>query len=178
MRLVLAAALAGLLATPGLAIELTSPDVKDGASFDLKFVCSQQGGQGISPALAWTGVPAGAKSLAVTIHDPDAPVSGGFWHWLTVDIPPTATGLDQGAGSGGTLPAGAMALPSGTKKPGYIGPCPPQGDGPHHYMITVMATDLAPTLAPGLTREQFLAQAKGHLLTSATIGGLFARAYQ
>jgi hypothetical protein len=58
-----------------------------------------------------------------------------------------------------------------------MGPCPPQGDGPHHYLITVMATDLEPTLAPGLTREAFLVASKGHLLTSATIGGLFAREY-
>ena len=53
----------------------------------------------------------------------------------------------------------------------------PQGDGPHHYLITVMATDLEPTLQPSLTRDQFLAAAKGHLLSSATIGGLFAREY-
>lgn len=137
MRLIVAAALA-LLAAPACAIELSSPDVKDGASFDTRFVCPQYGGQGISPALEWTGVPAAARSLAVTIHDPDAPVAGGFWHWLTVDIPATATGLEQGAGSGGSLPAGATALPNGSKKPGYIGPCPPAGPA-HHYDITVWA---------------------------------------
>ena len=58
-----------------------------------------------------------------------------------------------------------------------MGPCPPQGDGPHNYLITVMATALEPTLAAGLTRDQFLAAAKGKLLASATIAGLYAREY-
>lgn len=174
MRLLLAAAV-GLLASPAFAIELTSPDVKDGASFDLKFVCSDQGGQGVSPALAWTGVPTAAKSLAVTIHDPDAPMAGGFWHWLTVDIPPTATGLAQGAGSGGALPAGAVALPNGTKKPGYIGPCPPAGPA-HHYDITVWALPNAKAaVTSGMAPGDVGAWLEKAAIDKATITPVFAK---
>ncbi len=174
MRLLLAAAF-GLFVTPAFAFQLTSPDVKDGASFDLKFVCGDQGGQGVSPALEWTDVPAAAKSLAVTIHDPDAPLEGGFWHWLTVDIPPTATGLDQGAGSGGTLPAGAVALPNGTKKPGYIGPCPPAGAA-HHYNITVWALpDAQAAVTADMAPGDVGAWLEKTALDKATITPVFAK---
>jgi hypothetical protein len=83
--------------------------------------------------------------------------------------------LKEGDGTAGTGFTGGSGTRSNAN---YVGPCPPQGDGPHHYLITVMATDLEPNLPAGLTREQFLTQSKGHLLTSATIGGLFARAYK
>jgi hypothetical protein len=109
------------------------------------------------------------------MYDVDGQYGAGVSHWVAYNIAPTAAGLAEGDGSAG------KGFTGGSNTRGmanYMGPCPPQGDGPHHYLITVMATDLEPTLASGLTREAFLAAAKGHLLTSATIGGLFARAYQ
>ncbi|MVU79531.1 YbhB/YbcL family Raf kinase inhibitor-like protein [Nocardia sp. ET3-3] len=88
-----------------------------------------------APHLAWTGAPAGAKSFAVTMFDPDAPTGAGFWHWMNWDIPSTAKDFTSGAaGVAGTNDAGV---------PGYLGPCPPAGDKPHHYEISVLALDTA-----------------------------------
>ena len=137
-RFVLAAAMISA-ATPVLAMNLSSSDVKDGAVFDTKFVCAKFNGTSVSPQLSWSGVPTSAKSLAVTMFDPDAGTKG-FWHWLVADIPTSATGLPTGAGSeGGALPAGATPLPNGAGKAAYAGPCPPTGTGPHHYQITLYA---------------------------------------
>ena len=108
------------------------------------------------------------------MYDIDGQFGAGVSHWVAYNIPAASTGLKEGDGAGGTGFTGG----AGTRgNANYVGPCPPQGDGPHHYLITVMAADLDPSLPAGLTRDQFLAQAKGHLLTSATIGGLFAREY-
>src|SRR3954463_2669258 len=94
--------------TPGFT--LSSPDLKNG-TFDAKFILNGFGctGQNISPALEWSNVPAGTKSLALQVFDPDAPTGSGFWHWAVYDIPPTATGLPQGAGNNSNqLPTGAF----------------------------------------------------------------------
>lgn len=176
MRLALAAALT-LLASPALAFEVTSPDVTDGASVPAKFVCSQYGGQNVSPALSWTGAPAGAQSFAVTIHDPDAPVPGGFWHWVVADIPASATGLGQNAGApGGTgLPAGTTPLPNGAKQPSYIGPCPPAGS-PHHYEITVWALpDAKAAVTADMTAGDIGAWLAKAAIGKATITPIYAK---
>jgi len=127
---------------------LSSPDLASG-SFDTKFVLNGFGctGKNVSPALAWSGVPDGTKSLALQVHDPDAPTGAGFWHWAVYNIPPTATGLAQGAGnSPTTLPAPAYGgntdfLDTGATgvNGNYGGPCPPTGDAPHHYIFTLYA---------------------------------------
>ena len=143
LRLALSAAVLTVLTAPAFALELTSPDVSDGQLFPQKFVCAAQGGENVSPAYAWSGVPAEARSLAITIHDPDAPREGGFWHWLLVDIPPTATGIAQGAAAAGKVPvAGAVPLPNGAGHANYDGPCPPAGK-PHHYVTTLYALPMA-----------------------------------
>ena len=101
----------------------------------------------MSPALEWRNVPAGTKSLALQIHDPDAPTGSGFWHWGVYNLPPTTTGLAQGAGnSPATLPAPAFGGNTDFQDTGatgangnYGGPCPPVGDKPHRYLFTVYA---------------------------------------
>jgi len=169
---------------------LTSTSIRDGQVIPMRFggddqkrACSPRTpekicpcpGQNVSPQLSWAGAPAGTKSFAILMYDIDGQFGAGVSHWVAYNIAPTATGLPEGDGTKGLGFTGG----AGTRgNANYVGPCPPQGDGPHHYLITVMATDLAPDLPAGLTREQFLATAKGHLLTSATIGGLFARSYQ
>lgn len=127
---------------------LSSPDLASG-SFDNKYVLNGFGcsGGNISPALEWRNVPVGTKSLAVQIHDPDAPTGSGFWHWAVYNIPPTASGLPQGAGNlPSTLPAPAFGGNTDFQDTGatgangnYGGPCPPVGDKPHRYMFTVYA---------------------------------------
>ena len=137
----LVAALIG--ASPAKKFTLTSTDVHQGKKIAAAQVANSFGcsGQNISPALSWSFAPAGTKSFAVTMYDPDAPTGSGFWHWVVYNIPANATGLPAGAGdaSKNLLPAGTVQGPTDTGAPGYLGPCPPAGDKPHHYLITVYA---------------------------------------
>jgi len=127
---------------------LSSPDLASG-TFATKFILNGFGctGQNVSPQLVWSNVPPGTKSLQLQVHDPDAPTGSGFWHWAVYNIPPTTTGLAQGAGnSPSLLPAGAYGgntdfLDTGATggNGNYGGPCPPAGDAPHHYNFTLYA---------------------------------------
>jgi Raf kinase inhibitor-like YbhB/YbcL family protein len=101
------------------------------------FGCS---GKNVSPALKWSGAPKDTKGYALTMYDPDAPTGSGWWHWVVINIPATATELPEGTGNdGGKLPSGAMQVKTDFGKAGYGGPCPPQGDKPHRYVFTVYA---------------------------------------
>ena len=105
------------------------------------FGCS---GGNISPEVRWSGAPAGTKSFAVTMFDPDAPTGSGFWHWVVFNIPPTATDLPKNAGDlkASLMPPGTVQSRTDFGVPGYNGPCPPPGDRPHRYVITVFALDV------------------------------------
>ncbi|MFB9992588.1 YbhB/YbcL family Raf kinase inhibitor-like protein [Deinococcus oregonensis] len=136
-------------------LNLTSPSFANGGVYPGEQVASGFGctGPNTSPALNWTGVPAGTQSLVLTKYDPDAPTGSGFWHWAVYNIPATATGLAAGAGStGGTLPAGALQLNNDGGAPGFVGACPPVGDKPHRYVFTLYALsktlDLPVTASP------------------------------
>ncbi len=130
-------------------MKLTSNSFRDGdylgqehiLSADYGFGC---GGGNKSPQLRWEEAPAGAKSFALTCFDPDAPTGSGFWHWVVVNIPPDVTELPPDAGNpaSGKLPAGALQVRTDFGKPGYGGPCPPQGDHPHRYLFTVHAVSM------------------------------------
>ena len=124
---------------------LTSPDVHQGHQIAQQFAFGGMGctGSNVSPALSWSGAPAKTRSYAVTIYDPDAPTGSGWWHWIVYNIPASVTKLDAGAGdeSRHLLPAGAAQGHNDGGMVGYMGPCPPAGDKPHHYHITVFALD-------------------------------------
>ncbi len=147
---------AGEARAQATAFTLSSPDLA-GQNFPTPFILGAFGctGANVSPALVWSNVPAGTKSLALQVHDPDAPTGSGFWHWAIYDLPATATGLPQGAGnSAATLPAGAYGGNTDFVDTGatggngnYGGPCPPQGDKPHRYVFTLYALAM-PQLAP------------------------------
>jgi Raf kinase inhibitor-like YbhB/YbcL family protein len=130
-----------------MAFKVISDSFKDGdylgkdhvMSADFGFGCA---GGNKSPHLKWSGAPEGTKSFAITCYDPDAPTGSGFWHWLVVNIPPNVTELALGAGSaGGNMPAGSLQTRTDCGKPGYAGPCPPEGDHPHRYLFTVFAVN-------------------------------------
>ncbi len=98
-------------------------------------------GGNLSPALSWSGAPAGTKSFALLMHDPDAPTGGaGWWHWVVYDIPPTQSSLPAGAGDPQKrlLPAGAVQGHTDFGTAGYGGPCPPPGK-PHRYYLRLYA---------------------------------------
>lgn len=98
-------------------------------------------GRNVSPSLAWKDPPAGTKSFAVTVYDPDAPTGSGWWHWIVFDIPGDVRSLPAGAGDPGSarLPKGAVQSVTDFGTPGWGGPCPPKGDRPHRYVFTVHA---------------------------------------
>jgi Raf kinase inhibitor-like YbhB/YbcL family protein len=122
---------------------LTSPDVEEGGTIAKEQVFNAFGctGENVSPALSWTGAPSDTKSFAVTLYDPDAPTGSGWWHWVIFNIPESVAELPKGAGdpASGKAPAGSVQSRTDYGTPGYGGPCPPEGDSPHHYIFTVYA---------------------------------------
>ncbi|MEP7061851.1 MAG: YbhB/YbcL family Raf kinase inhibitor-like protein [Betaproteobacteria bacterium] len=130
---------------------LSSPDLANG-TFATQYTLNGFGcsGQNISPELQWSNVPDGTKSLALQVYDPDAPSGSGFWHWAIYDISPATTGLARGAGNNAALlPQGAFGGTTDLFDTGltdgngnYGGPCPPQGDAPHHYIFTLYAVSV------------------------------------
>ena len=98
-------------------------------------------GANVSPQLSWSNPPEGTKGYAITIYDKDAPTGSGWWHWLVFDLPATTLSLPAGAGdpAKNMMPAGAIQSRTDLGAPGYGGPCPPPGHGPHQYVVTVYA---------------------------------------
>ena len=123
--------------------QLSSPDIKAGGRIDKKFEFNGFGcdGENKSPALKWSGAPAGTKSFAVTVYDPDAPTGSGWWHWSVINLPAGVDALkpDAGAVGGANLPKGASQVRTDFGAAGWGGTCPPQGDKPHRYIFTVHA---------------------------------------
>lgn len=119
---------------------LTSTDIAEGQKMSARQVFKGFGcdGGNQSPQLAWSNPPAGTKSFVVTAYDPDAPTGSGWWHWVVFNLPAATTKLDTGAGSGGTLPRGAIQSRTDYGVPGFGGACPPPG-APHHYIFKVTA---------------------------------------
>jgi Raf kinase inhibitor-like YbhB/YbcL family protein len=132
-----------VLSSPASAFEISSPAIGGNGTVPLKHTANAFGctGENISPSLVWKDVPADAKSLALTMYDPDAPTGSGFWHWLVVNIPVSTTELPEGAGEpgNGKLPPGSVQARGDAGVAGYFGPCPPQGDAPHRYVFTIFA---------------------------------------
>jgi Raf kinase inhibitor-like YbhB/YbcL family protein len=123
------------------AMELTSSDLAPSAQIAAAQIYPRCGVQNVSPALTWSGVPAGTKSLVLTMIDMD--VKPADWsHWIVVDLPPSTTTLPRGTAH---LPAGAKAIVSNFGDAFYDGPCPPNGTGVHHYRFTIWAMPSAKT---------------------------------
>ena len=127
-----------------MALTLRSSSFNDGDYLSGKHTLSSEFGFGcdgnnLSPELHWEGIPNGTKSLAITCYDPDAPTGSGFWHWVVVNIPPETVSLREGSD---TLPGGALETRTDFGKPGYGGPCPPEGDHPHRYIFTLFSVSV------------------------------------
>lgn len=91
-----------------------------------------------SPQLSWSGVPAGTRSFAVTVYDPDAPTGSGWWHWTVLGIPAAVTSLAEGASGRSALPSGSVELTNDYGTKGFGGACPPPGEM-HRYVFTIHA---------------------------------------
>jgi Raf kinase inhibitor-like YbhB/YbcL family protein len=134
-------------------------------------------GKNVSPALRWEGVPAEAKSLALTVYDPDAPTGSGFWHWVVVDIPVETTSLSTGAGqaTGDRMPQGAIPMLNDYGTRGFGGWAPPKGDKAHRYIFEIHALSV-PTLGIPAEATNAIARFMIHLnrIASATLTGYYA----
>ena len=130
-------------------------------------------GENVSPALSWANPPAGTKSYALLMFDPEGRPPGGVSHWVAYGIPASVTGFAEGEVSKPSDKyVGGQSL---MKLPSYFGPCTPPG-APHHYTFTLIATDLEPTaLQPGMTRDEVIKALDGHAKGAAGLIGTFSK---
>jgi len=158
---------------------LTSTDFTEGTTLANAQVFNEFGCKGgnVSPALAWSGAPAGTQSFALLMHDPDAPTGSGWWHWIVYNIPPGTYALAAGAGDPkkGQMPAGAVQGRNDYGSAGYGGPCPPPGS-PHHYNFTLYALKVAKLEVPqGASAALIGFNARAHALAEARLTGMYGR---
>jgi Raf kinase inhibitor-like YbhB/YbcL family protein len=144
--------------------ELSSSAFDAGQPIPRKYTCE---GENAAPPLSWSSPPDGTRSLALIVHDPDAP-SGDFVHWVAWNIDPAAGGLEEGAHAPGE---GV----SGFGENGYAGPCPPPGHGAHRYFHELFALDTEVDLPEGASREQLEDAIDGHVLGATELVGTYER---
>jgi Raf kinase inhibitor-like YbhB/YbcL family protein len=160
------------------AFTITSPSFKDGERLATKMAGNNKQnpncvGENVSPALSWANPPAGTKSYALMMFDPEGRPPGGVSHWVAYGIPVSVTGFAEGEVSKQTENyVGGKSL---MNLPHYFGPCTPPG-APHHYTFTLIATDLEPNaLQPGLTRDELIKALDGHAKGATGIIGTFSK---
>jgi Raf kinase inhibitor-like YbhB/YbcL family protein len=166
-----------------LTMTLRSSAFAEGEMIPKEFTCD---GAGMSPPLEWSGVPQGAKRLALICEDPDAPM-GTFTHWVAVDLPFSLKGLKESVPAEPVIPAASMVVNGEAEvktagqqgkndfgKLGYGGPCPPSGT--HRYVFRIYALDAAIEPDAGsLTRSDVLKAIKGHILAEGRLIGRYSR---
>ena len=171
-----------------LTISVTSPLYEEDGRFPQNYTCY---GEEISPPVEWSGVPDGAKSIAVIFEDLDVSTridrgSLGSWsHWVLFAIPPDATGIEEGA-STGSLPSGVREGTNDDRHLGYSSPCVLQAaDGvgsdfraktiPHRLVFSVYALDKTVDLEPGATKSELLQAIDGNILAGGRLMAKFAK---
>jgi Raf kinase inhibitor-like YbhB/YbcL family protein len=157
-----------------MALTITSPAFANGHEIPSDYTCE---GADVSPALAWGGAPAGTKSLALIVDDPDAPDPAKpkmTWvHWVLYNLPADSRGLAE-AIEPASLPAGTREGKNDWKRTGYGGPCPPIGR--HRYFFKLFALD---TTLPDLrnpTKAELEKAMSGHILEKVELMGLYQKA--
>ena len=151
-------------------LTVTSTAFEDGGTIPTEFTCA---GAGTSPQIAWSGAPSGTQAYALIMDDPDAPLPGGFTHWVVYDLPASTTSLDAGAPEVNDL-AGGKQGQNGRGTLAYTGPCPPAGS-PHHYHFRVYALDAPLGIADGAGKDAVVLAMKQHAIADGEIVGLFGR---
>ena len=158
---------------------LTSTDFTEGGTLANSQVFNEFGckGANVSPALAWSGAPAGTQSFALLMHDPDAPTGSGWWHWVVYNIPPGIGSLPAGAGDPkkGLMPKGAVQGRTDYGSVGYGGPCPPPGK-PHHYNFRQYALKVPKLEVPeGASAALIGFNVRAQALGEAQLTGMYGR---
>ncbi len=144
-------------------LTVTSSAFQDNGPIPAEYTCD---GADKSPPLSWSKVPAGTKSIAILVEDPDAP-GGTFTHWMVTDLPPTTTSLAAAT----ALPQGAMAAKNSKGDKKYTGPCPPSGM--HHFHFHVYALDM--TIPEAGSKAELLATIDGHVLAEGELVGTYEK---
>lgn len=145
-------------------MELTSPAFSHGQPIPAKYTCD---GEDVSPPLTIAGVPADAKSLALIVDDPDAPM--GTWvHWIVYNISPSVQEIAEHA-----VPEGSLGGTTSWGQTGYGGPCPPSGT--HRYFFKLYALDAALQSAAAPDKDSLERAMEGHLLAQAKLVGTYQR---
>jgi Raf kinase inhibitor-like YbhB/YbcL family protein len=154
-------------------LNIVSPSFSQDGTIPSHHTCD---GANLSPALEWTGVPEGTKSLALIVDDPDAPDPAApkmTWvHWVLYNIPPGAKGLKEGIVAA-ELPAGALQGYNDWKRAGYGGPCPPIGK--HRYFFRLYALDTVLDDLAYPTKAKLEKSLQGHVIAGAELVGLYQR---
>jgi Raf kinase inhibitor-like YbhB/YbcL family protein len=153
-----------------MSLSLSSSSFPNGGDIPKQFTCD---GADVSPQLAWTNPPAGAKSFALLVDDPDAPV-GNWNHWTMWNIPENLHSLPEGVSKIPRLPDGSEQGKNDFRKIGYNGPCPPPGK-PHRYFFKLFALDAKLEVKPGATKQNLESAMKGHILAQAEWMGRYGR---
>jgi Raf kinase inhibitor-like YbhB/YbcL family protein len=170
--LLILAAMAGCRSSASIAegkptLSLTSSSFQNG-KIPKQSTCD---GGDISPELAWSAPPTGARSLALTVVDLDS-LFGSFTHWVLYDLPADARELPESLPKQEQLPDGSKQGRNDFDRAGYRGPCPPGKPG-HRYVFTLYALDSKLDLAPGATRKQLEEAIKGHVLAHGELIGRY-----
>ena len=155
----------------GPAMQLSSPAFAPGAEIPAVHTCE---GADRPPPLAWSGAPAGTKSFALVVDDPDAPdpkAPKTVWvHWVVYNLPAATTRLPEG----GKLPSGALEGVNDFKRPGWGGPCPPVGR--HRYFFKLYALDVVLPDLGRPTKAELEKAMKGHVVGNAELVGTYEKA--
>lgn len=156
-----------------MTLTLTSAAFGHGGEIPPRCTCE---GQDLSPELAWAGVPAGTRTLALIVDDPDAPDPAApkmtYVHWVLYNIPATAAGLPEGVSSAG-LPAGTREGVNDWKRTGYGGPCPPIGRHRYFHKLYALDRELLDLHRP--TKPALEAAMRGHVLGQAELMGTYQK---
>jgi Raf kinase inhibitor-like YbhB/YbcL family protein len=154
-----------------MALKLMSTAFADGGEIPSKFTCE---GEGVSPPLAWSGVPSNAKSLALIVDDPDAPDPAAprmTWvHWVLYNIPVSTSSIEEGAQQ---LPAGTLQGLNDWQRTGYGGPCPPIGR--HRYFHKLYALSMVLPNLGQVPKVKLEAAMKPHILERAELLGTYQK---
>ncbi len=150
-------------------LRITSPAFEAGGSIPARFTCT---GENLSPALEWSEPPAGTRSFALIMDDPDAP-NGTFVHWVIFNIPASSRGLPEAFPSGAKLPDGTLQGLSGARSHGYVGPCPPSGT--HRYFFKLYALDAMLNISSDAGAGDLMNALSGRILANAELMGTFRK---
>ena len=155
---------AATLAASTAPIQLRSGDLAAGRPVPEALMARDCGGADSSPSLSWSDVPRVTKSFAVIFHDADAPIPGGFYHWIVYNLPAQTRNLETNAKLGPD-----ELGESSTGRAQYYGPCPPPGPA-HHYTITLYALDVSHFAAVmPLTGAALERQMEGHVIARGVL---------